>query len=215
MRKIGRAIISVFDKTGLIDLGKFLESQGVVIMSTGGSAKALRDNGIKVMDVSEYTGFPEMMDGRVKTLHPKVHGGLLGVRGNDKHEEDRKNNGVEWIDLVVMNLYPFELAVSKGSDFDTCIENIDIGGPSMLRSSAKNHNYVTIVSSPTQYSDLMEEMKKNNGCTSLDTRRRFAATAFSLSAKYDSSISNWFTQQTEQKPGAGIYNKRIILFLII
>lgn len=154
------------------------------------------------MDVSEYTGFPEMMDGRVKTLHPKVHGGLLGVRGNEKHEKDRVDNGAEWIDLVVMNLYPFEMAVAKGGDFATCIENIDIGGPSMLRSSAKNHSYVTIITSPDQYTELIDEMKSNDGCTKLETRRRYAAAAFSLSAKYDATISNWFTQQIDQKPGA-------------
>lgn len=128
-------------------------------MSTGGTAKSLRDNGITVCDVSDYTGYPEMMDGRVKTLHPKVHGGLLGVRGNEKHETDKTNNEVEWIDLVVMNLYPFEDTVSKGSDFSTCIENIDIGGPSMLRSSAKNHQYVTIITSPTQYELFMKEVQ--------------------------------------------------------
>jgi phosphoribosylaminoimidazolecarboxamide formyltransferase/IMP cyclohydrolase len=177
-----------------VALGKFLSSQGVELLSTGGTATQLRQAGLKVLDVSEFTGSPEMLDGRVKTLHPKVHGGLLAVRGNSKHEEDMRANGIQPIDLVVLNLYPFEQTVRSGSDFETCVENIDIGGPSMLRSSAKNHSAVVIVSDPAQYEQLMEEMQKNNGATTLELRRRFAAAAFTLSAKYDASISKYFNE---------------------
>jgi phosphoribosylaminoimidazolecarboxamide formyltransferase/IMP cyclohydrolase len=202
MRRVGRALLSVSDKTGLVALGKFLSSQGVELLSTGGTATQLRQAGLKVMDVAEFTGSPEMLDGRVKTLHPKVHGGLLAVRGNTKHEEDMRQNNIQPIDLVVLNLYPFEQTVKSGADFDTCVENVDIGGPSMLRSSAKNHASVVIVSDPSQYEALMEEMQKNNGATTLELRRKFAAAAFSLSARYDTSIAKYFNDNTSAVPSA-------------
>lgn len=198
---IRRALLSVSDKTGVIDLAKFLSQQGVELLSTGGTAKAIRDANLPVTDVSAYTGSPEIMDGRVKTLHPKIHGGLLGVRGNSQHEQDMEANGIKCIDLVVLNLYAFEAAVATGANFDTCIENIDIGGPSMLRSSAKNHKSVVIMTSPAQYSALMEELSANNFHTTIEFRRRCAAAAFALSASYDSAISSWINGELgEQAP---------------
>ena len=155
----------------------------------------MRAAGLTVTDVSEYTGHPEIMHGRVKTLHPKVHGGIMSVRGNPSHEADKAAQGIQDIDLVVLNLYPFEATVAQGSNFDTCIENIDIGGPSMLRSSAKNHKYVVISTAPAQYQEIMAEMRANDGSTTLALRRRCAAAAYSLSASYDSAISNWFCNQ--------------------
>jgi len=192
---ITRALLSVSDKTGLIDFAKFLQSAGVEILSTGGTAKALRDAGIVVKDVSEHTGSPEIMDGRVKTLHPKIHGGLLAVRDNKEHAQAMKDHAIAPIDLVVINLYPFEATVAKGAAFDECIENIDIGGPSMVRSSAKNHAYVTIVTDPADYAKVMEEMKANKNATKAETRRVLAAKAFSRTAAYDSAIGAWFAKQ--------------------
>merc|ERR1719460_2791780 len=157
------ALISVFDKSGLDDLGKYLASKGVHILSTGGTAKKLRELGCAVEDVAEYTGSPEILDGRVKSLHPKVHGGLLAARGNKKNEEEMAANGICPIDLVIVNLYPFAQAVEKGGDFDTCIENIDIGGPAMVRAAAKNNASVAIVTSPAQYAPLMQQMSANGG----------------------------------------------------
>jgi len=192
---IKRALISVSDKTNLIGLVESLIAHNVEIISTGGTANAIRNAGLPVIEISDYTGSPEILDGRVKTLHPKVHGGLLAVRGNPKHESELLENNVGKIDLVVINLYPFDSTVSSGADFSTCIENIDIGGPSMLRSSAKNHSYVTIVTSPTQYSGLLEQLKLNGGATTLQLRRQFAAQAFATSAAYDASISSYFAGQ--------------------
>uniref|UniRef100_A0A6A7G3K6 Bifunctional purine biosynthesis protein ATIC n=1 Tax=Hirondellea gigas TaxID=1518452 RepID=A0A6A7G3K6_9CRUS len=192
--RIRRALISVSDKSNLVKLGKFLISKNVKILSTGGTATTLRKGGVDIEDVSSYTGFPEMMNGRVKTLHPRIHGGLLAVRGNESHEKDMKDNGILEIDLVVVNLYPFEKTVATGADFNTCIENIDIGGPSMLRSAAKNHRSVAVVTSVDQYPQLMEEMKEN-GCTSLSMRRTLASSAFSLTAQYEVAISDWFKSQ--------------------
>ena len=192
---IKRALISVFDKTNLIELAQYLAGNGVQLLSTGGTAKKMRDAGLEVMDVSEYTKSPEILDGRVKTLHPTVHGGLLAVRGNAKHEAEMEANGINAIDLVVMNLYPFEQCVADGGSFDMCIENIDIGGPSMLRSSAKNHKYVTIVTSPSQYDTLMQEMSASDGCTTLSARRKFASRAFATSAAYDTAIATYFAEQ--------------------
>lgn len=194
--RITRALLSVSDKTGLADFARFLVDKGVELLSTGGTAKAIRDAGLPVTDVSDYTGFPEMMDGRVKTLHPKVHGGLLGVRGNEQHEADMAKEGIKPIDLVVLNLYAFEATVASGASFNQCVENIDIGGPSMLRSSAKNHAAVTIAVNPDQYPELMQEMS-SDASTSLALRRRFAARAFKLSSAYDTAISDWFAQQLE------------------
>ena len=189
---ITRALISVSDKTGLLEFARFLVQQKVEILSTGGTASALRDAGIAVTEVSDHTGFPEIMDGRVKTLHPKIHGGILAIRDNATHRESLTKHEITLIDLVVINLYPFEATVAKGADFDTCIENIDIGGPSMVRSAAKNHAFVTIVVDPADYSVVMEEMKSGKGATTPESRRKFAAKAFSRTAAYDSAISHWF-----------------------
>ena len=193
--KIRRALLSVSDKTGLVELGQKLHAHGVELLSTGGTAGALRGAGIPVTDVAEYTGFPEMLGGRVKTLHPKVHGGIMYVRGNEEHEASIAEAGIKGIDLVVLNLYAFEATVAKGSDFGTCVENIDIGGPSMLRSSAKNHRYVTIATAPNQYGELMASLDANGGCTPYAMRKKFAAAAFSHSARYDGMIASWFAEQ--------------------
>lgn len=197
---ITRALISVSDKSGIVDFCQFLASKNVHLLSTGGTAKKLREAGLEVMDVSEYTASPECLDGRVKTLHPKIHGGLLGVRGNKDHEAQMEENGIGKIDMTILNLYPFEQTVKGGGDFNQCIENIDIGGPSMLRSTAKNHAATTIVTSPDQYGEVMKCIEENGG-TTLSLRKQFAARAFSLSASYDSAIANWFTNQLgEEKP---------------
>lgn len=191
---ITRALLSVSDKTGLVEFATFLQSRNIQLLSTGGTAKTLRDAGLEVTDVSAHTGFPEMMDGRVKTLHPKIHGGLLALRENNQHLEAMKTHGISPIDLVVINLYPFQATVDKGSDYETCIENIDIGGPSMVRSAAKNHHYVTIVTDPADYSKVTEEITANSD-TSLATRKSLAFKAYSLTAAYDSAISRWFATQ--------------------
>lgn len=195
-----RALISVSDKAGIVEFCTFLASKNVHLLSTGGTAKKLREAGLEVMDVSEYTASPECLDGRVKTLHPKIHGGLLGVRGNKDHESQMEEQGIGKIDITILNLYPFEQTVKGGGDFNQCIENIDIGGPSMLRSTAKNHAATTIVTSPDQYDEVMKCIEDNGG-TTLSLRKKFAARAFSLSAAYDSAIANWFTNQLgEEKP---------------
>lgn len=188
---VRRALVSVFDKTGLERLGKALAERGVEILSTGGTAKRLRAAGLEVRDVSEHTGFPEILNGRVKSLHPAVHGGLLAVRGNEQHDAELARHGIGHIDLVVCNLYPFEATVAAGGDFDTCVENIDIGGPSMIRSGAKNARAVAVVTSPAQYDDLLASLDANNGATTLALRRRLSAAAFAATAAYDTSISEW------------------------
>ena len=193
--KIRRALISVSDKTGLVEFGKFLSDNGVEILSTGGSAKALSDAGVPVTEVSEHTGFPEIMDGRVKTLQPTIHGGLLAVRGNAEHEAAMEEHGIAPIDLLAVNLYPFEETVAKGADFDDCIENIDIGGPALIRAAAKNHAFVTVVVDPGDYGRVMEEMKSSDGATSDDFRRQLAATAYARTGSYDAAISGWFQGQ--------------------
>ncbi|MDX9688848.1 MAG: bifunctional phosphoribosylaminoimidazolecarboxamide formyltransferase/IMP cyclohydrolase [Alphaproteobacteria bacterium] len=193
--KITRALISVSDKTGLVEVARELAARGVEILSTGGSAEKLRQAGVPVKEVSDYTGFPEMMDGRVKTLHPKIHGGLLQVRTNDTHKAEAEKNNIPTIDLVIVNLYPFRETVARGADFDTCIENIDIGGPAMVRSAAKNHAFVTIITDPAAYDELLAEMKANNGATTLSFRRTCAATAYAHTASYDSAVSTWFAGQ--------------------
>jgi phosphoribosylaminoimidazolecarboxamide formyltransferase / IMP cyclohydrolase len=192
---IRRALLSVSDKSGLLDLARTLASFNVELLSTGGTAKAMRDAGLTVIDVSDYTGSPEILDGRVKTLHPKVHGGLLGVRGNPKHEQEMTENNIGKIDLVVMNLYPFTQTVASGADFNMCIENIDIGGPSMLRSSAKNHKYVSILCQPNQYDGFLAELNAQQGSISHQTRKRLAAQAFATSATYDAAIAEYFSGQ--------------------
>jgi phosphoribosylaminoimidazolecarboxamide formyltransferase/IMP cyclohydrolase len=196
--QIERALLSVSDKRGCVDLAKALAANNVHILSTGGTAKALRDAGLAVTDVSEFTGFPEIEDGRVKTLNPKVHGALLADwRDNANHDKDLRSMGVEkgGIDLVVVNLYPFKETVAKGHEFDMCIENIDIGGPSMIRSAAKNHKSVTILTSPDQYEGFLAEYSKLNGATSFEFRRQLAAEAFAHTAAYDAAIDEYFQTQ--------------------
>ena len=198
IQKIARALISVSDKTGLVELAKQLAAEGVEILSTGGSAEKLRQAGLKVTEVGDYTGFPEMMDGRVKTLHPKIHGGLLQRRDNKDHQAAAKKHDIPPIDLVVVNIYPFRQTVARGADFETCIENIDIGGPAMLRAAAKNHDFVTVITDPSQYDALLEELKNNKGGTSLAFRKKLAATAYAHTASYDSAVSSWFAGQLGQ-----------------
>jgi phosphoribosylaminoimidazolecarboxamide formyltransferase/IMP cyclohydrolase len=190
--KITRALLSVSDKAGLVELGQALARHGVELLSTGGTAKALRDAGLTVKDVSEHTGFPEMMDGRVKTLHPMVHGGLLAVRDDAAHAQAMVDHGIAPIDLVVVNLYPFAQTVAKGAARDEIIENIDIGGPSMVRSAAKNHHYVAIATDPADYATIIAELDANTGATTLELRRKLAAKAFAATAAYDAMISSWF-----------------------
>ncbi|SEW45237.1 IMP cyclohydrolase [Cognatiyoonia koreensis] len=194
LHPIRRALLSVSDKTGLIDLGKALAGHGVELLSTGGSAKALRDAGLDVKDVADVTGFPEMMDGRVKTLHPVVHGGLLARRDLDGHVAAMKEHNIGGIDLLVVNLYPFEETVAKGADFDTCIENIDIGGPAMIRSAAKNHAFVNVVTDVVDYAAVLAEMDANGGQTTLGLRQRLAQTAYARTAAYDTAVSTWMAK---------------------
>jgi phosphoribosylaminoimidazolecarboxamide formyltransferase / IMP cyclohydrolase len=192
LRPISRALISVSDKTGLIEFARQLAGSGIELISTGGTARALTAAGLKVRDVSNLTGFPEMMDGRVKTLHPKIHGGLLAVRHNAEHVRTMQDHHIQAIDLLVVNLYPFEATVAQGSSFDDCIENIDIGGPAMIRSAAKNHADVAVVVEPEDYAALIAELSVHRGMTSHALRRRLAAKAFARTAAYDAAISNWF-----------------------
>ncbi|KAB2325501.1 bifunctional phosphoribosylaminoimidazolecarboxamide formyltransferase/IMP cyclohydrolase [Betaproteobacteria bacterium SCN1] len=191
--KIQRALLSVSDKTGLIDFARALSAAGVELLSTGGTAKAIRDAGLPVMDVSDYTGFPEMLDGRVKTLHPKVHGGILGRRDLPEHVATMNEHGIGNIDLVCVNLYPFRETVAKPHTLDDAIENIDIGGPAMVRSSAKNYRFVAIVTDPADYANLVAEMQANGGALTDATRFGLAKKAFSHTAEYDSAISNYLT----------------------
>ena len=193
---IKRALVSVSDKTGLVELGKALIEAGVEILSTGGSAKALRDAGVPVIEVADHTGFPEMMDGRVKTLHPKIHGGFLALRDNADHVAAMDEHGIRGIDLVAVNLYPFEATVKSGADFGTCIENIDIGGPAMVRSAAKNHGFVTIVTDPGDYAAVIAEIKETGGTTHA-TRKTMAAKAYARTAAYDTAISQWYAGQLD------------------
>ncbi|MCF6444847.1 bifunctional phosphoribosylaminoimidazolecarboxamide formyltransferase/IMP cyclohydrolase [Nereida sp. MMG025] len=195
-----RALLSVSDKTGLVDLGQALAARGVELLSTGGTAKALRDAGLSVKDVSEVTGFPEMMDGRVKTLHPVVHGGLLALRDNADHKASMNEHGIGPIDLVVVNLYPFEETVAKGADYDTTIENIDIGGPAMIRSAAKNHGFVNVVVDVEDYADLIAELEAHGGQTSYAFRQRLAQTAYARTAAYDTAVSTWMAAQVGGTP---------------
>lgn len=194
---IRRALLSVFDKTGLIDFARALASAGVELVSTGGTAKALADAGMAVHDVSELTGFPEIMDGRVKTLHPSVHGALLGVRDDPEHAAAMRDHGIEPIDLVVSNLYPFEEVRRSGADYAAIVENIDIGGPAMIRASAKNHAYVGIVTDPDDYASVLNALEMNFGSLSLDFRKKLAAKAFARTASYDAAISGWFAEALE------------------
>ncbi len=192
LRRISRALLSVSDKTGLIDFARILAGYGVELVSTGGTSRALADAGLAVRDVSDLTGFPEMMDGRVKTLHPKVHGGLLAIRANAEHAAAMAAHGIAAIDLLVVNLYPFEDTAAKGAGFDDCIENIDIGGPAMIRAAAKNHGDVAVIVEPGDYAELAAELAAHGGSTTLALRRRLAAKAYGRTATYDAAISNWF-----------------------
>jgi phosphoribosylaminoimidazolecarboxamide formyltransferase/IMP cyclohydrolase len=194
-RRVTRALISVSDKSGLIDFASALAGHGIALVSTGGTARAIADAGLKVTDVSDLTGFPEMMDGRVKTLHPKVHGGLLAIRDNAEHAASMKAHGIAPIDLLVVNLYPFEATVTKGASYDDCVENIDIGGPAMIRAAAKNHGDVAVVVDNADYKTVLDELATNNGATTLALRKKLAAKAYARTAAYDAAISNWFADR--------------------
>ncbi len=210
-RRITRALLSVSDKAGLIDFAKQLAGYGVELVSTGGTAKTLNDAGLDVIDVSQLTGFPEMMDGRVKTLHPKVHGGLLAIRGNREHAAAMEQHHIKPIDLLVVNLYPFEATVAKGAAFDDCVENIDIGGPAMIRAAAKNHGDVTVVVEPTDYEKVLDEMARHKGMVSLELRKRLAAKAYARTAAYDAAISNWFAETLhDEAPDYRAFGGRLI-----
>jgi len=210
---IRRALLSVSDKTGLAELGAALARHGVELVSTGGTARALRDAGLAVRDVSDLTGFPEMMDGRVKTLHPKVHGGLLAVRDNPEHVAAMETHEIGAIDLVVVNLYPFAQTVAKGADREEIIENIDIGGPSMVRSAAKNHASVAIVTDPADYAELIAALDATEGATGIDFRRRLAAKAYAATAAYDGMIANWFAtvDQGEKFPASQSMTRKLVM----
>jgi phosphoribosylaminoimidazolecarboxamide formyltransferase/IMP cyclohydrolase len=197
LRKIHRALLSVSDKTGLVDLARTLADLKVELISTGGTRKALAEVGLPVRNISEVTGFPEILDGRVKTLHPRIHGGILAIRDNPEHQKTLEGQGIVPIDLVVCNLYPFEATLAKpGSSHEEIIENIDIGGPSMVRSAAKNYHDVAIVTDPSQYLDGIKELRANGGALSLETRERLAASAFARTAAYDRAISGYFSART-------------------
>src|SRR6202162_6020601 len=194
LRRVTRALISVSDKTGVVDFARALAGHGTELVSTGGTRKILSDAGLSVLDVSDLTGFPEMMDGRVKTLHPAVHGGLLAIRGNAAHTEAMRAHKIKPIDLLVVNLYPFEATTARGADFATCIENIDIGGPAMIRAAAKNHDDVAVVVEAGDYQAVLDELAAHQGATTLTLRRRLAAKAYARTAAYDAAISNWFAR---------------------
>lgn len=211
MNKISRALISVSDKTGLIPFAQTLAAAGVELISTGGTAKALRDAGLTVKDISEHTGFPEMMDGRVKTLHPKVHGGLLYIRGNSQHEAAANQHGITPIDLVVVNLYPFEATVAKPNvTLHEAIENIDIGGPSMLRSAAKNHDSVTVIVDPTDYTAVAEQIK-TSGNTTIEQRRSLAAKVYARTAAYDAAIAAHLEKAFNPQTSAASLPKSLVI----
>ena len=195
--QIKRALISVSNKAGLVEFAESLHERDIEILSTGGTAKTLQDAGIKVIDVSEHTGFPEMMGGRLKTLHPKVHGGLLAVRGNEEHTAAAATHDIPPIDLLVVNLYPFEQTVARGGSFDECIENIDIGGPAMIRAAAKNHAAVTVVVDTEDYEAVIADMEQYAGAISANLRRTLAAKAYARTSHYDAAISNWFAGQLD------------------
>ncbi|HUL86850.1 MAG TPA: bifunctional phosphoribosylaminoimidazolecarboxamide formyltransferase/IMP cyclohydrolase [Pseudolabrys sp.] len=210
-RRITRALLSVSDKAGLIAFASELARYGVELVSTGGTAKALNDAGLKVIDVAELTGSPEMMDGRVKTLHPKVHGGLLAIRGNKEHVAAMEKHHIKPIDLLVVNLYPFEATVAKGASFDDCVENIDIGGPAMIRAAAKNHGDVTVVVEPADYDKVLGEMAQHGGMVSMELRKKLAAKAYARTAAYDAAISNWFAETLhDEAPDYRAFGGRLV-----
>ena len=197
---VKRALLSVSDKTGLVDFGSALAERGIELLSTGGTAKALREAGLEVRDVAEVTGFPEMMDGRVKTLHPAVHGGLLALRDNDDHVAAMEQHGIGAIDLVVVNLYPFEETVAKGAPYEEVIENIDIGGPAMIRSAAKNHGFVNVVVDVEDYDAVLNALQEHDGSTDHALRQRLAQTAYARTAAYDTAVSTWMAGQASGTP---------------
>jgi phosphoribosylaminoimidazolecarboxamide formyltransferase/IMP cyclohydrolase len=197
MIKIKRALLSVSNKDEILEFAKELHHFGVELLSTGGTSKLLKENGIPVTDVSEETGFPEIMDGRVKTLHPKIHGGLLAVRSNIEHQKAMQDNGIREIDMLVVNLYPFSETVAKGAGFNECIENIDIGGPAMIRAASKNHAFVAVVTDPQDYQAVLEDMRAYDGCVTSSLTQKLAASAFALTASYDSHIASWLSEQTD------------------
>jgi phosphoribosylaminoimidazolecarboxamide formyltransferase/IMP cyclohydrolase len=195
LRHVARALLSVSDKSGLVEFARALAGRGIELISTGGTARALAQAGLQVIDVSELTGFPEMMDGRVKTLHPKVHGGLLAIRDNSEHANAMRAHGIRPIDLLVVNLYPFEATAAKGAKYEECVENIDIGGPAMIRAAAKNHADVAVIVEPADYSAVLAELAAHDGSTSFTLRQKLAAKAYARTAAYDAAISNWFAQR--------------------
>ena len=199
MARMQRALISVSDKQGIVEFSRALAELGIEIISTGGTASLLRENKIPVKDIAEITGFPEMMDGRVKTLHPKVHGGILALRDNPEHVAKMKEHGISPIDLVVVNLYPFEAAVARGAGFEEIVENIDIGGPSMVRAAAKNHQHVGVVVDPADYSSILAELRQHDASLSPETRFRLFCKAFQHTARYDGAISNYFSALDDNK----------------
>lgn len=191
MKKIRRAIISVTDKSGIVEFAKELSAQGVEIISTGGTAEMIKNAGVTVIPIQSFTGFPEMLDGRLKTLHPKIHGGILGIRENPTHQKEMEKNGILPIDMVVVNLYAFEDTIARGCTLEEAIENIDIGGPTMIRAAAKNHNDVAVVVDPADYAGILNEMKEKKGSLSKQTRFRLAKKVYQLTARYDAAISNY------------------------
>ena len=200
LRRAARALISVSDKSGLVDFARGLANFGIELVSTGGTRKTLADAGLTVREVAELTGFPELLDGRVKTLHPKIHGGLLAIRENPEHEAAMLAHGIAPIDILVVNLYPFEATIASGAPYDDCVENIDIGGPAMIRAAAKNYNDVAVVVDPGDYQLLLAEMTALGGATARELRRMLAQKAFARTAVYDSAISNWLAQDMNSRP---------------
>ncbi|MBA5778616.1 bifunctional phosphoribosylaminoimidazolecarboxamide formyltransferase/IMP cyclohydrolase [Stappia sp. F7233] len=196
---VRRALLSVSDKTGLIEFARGLARHGVALVSTGGTRKALEEAGLAVSDVSEVTGFPEIMDGRVKTLHPMVHGGLLAIRDDEEHKGAMAEHGIAGIDLLCVNLYPFEATVASGADYATGVENIDIGGPAMTRAAAKNHAYVTVITDPQDYASVLAALDEDKGQVPLALRKKLAQKAFARTAAYDAAVSNWFAQQIAEE----------------
>ena len=211
LRRASRALISVSDKSGVVEFATALAGYGIELISTGGTKKALSEAGLAALDISDLTGFPEMMDGRVKTLHPAVHGGLLAIRGKPAHVEAMRAHRIRPIDLIIVNLYPFEQTAARGASFDDCIENIDIGGPAMIRSAAKNHADVAVVVDPGDYAAVLGEFAKHAGMTTLALRRRLAAKAYARTAAYDAAIANWFADELgEVAPEYRAFGGRLI-----
>ncbi len=211
LRRAIRALLAVSDKSGIVEFARALSGYGIELISTGGTRKTLSDAGLAVREVSELTGYPEMMDGRVKTLHPAVHGGLLAIRGNPAHAEAMRAHHIHPIDLLVVNLYPFEQTVARGASFDDCIENIDIGGPAMIRAAAKNHADVAVVVEPGDYALVLDEFARHGGMTTLALRRRLAAKAYARTAAYDAAIANWFAGElAEVAPDYRAFGGRLI-----